>query len=123
MSTMAHFVRSIIKILTGRWNFHCFLLILPNWIKFCGLLIEFKVSKLDKIGLGGSCRWCTEAIFLSITGVSKVDQGWISPKGDESAFSEAVIVEFCPDIISFDNLVGIHLHSHSCTSVHNMRSK
>jgi peptide-methionine (S)-S-oxide reductase len=59
---------------------------------------------------------------LSITGVLKVDQGWISPK-DEPTFSEAVIVEFDPKIIALNNLVGIHLHSHSCTAVHRMRSK
>jgi peptide-methionine (S)-S-oxide reductase len=78
---------------------------------------------LEKIGFGGSCHWCMEAIFLSIKGVINVDQGWISPKGNDSSFSEAVIVEFDPEVIGIHDLIGIHLHSHSCTSVHSMRSK
>lgn len=89
------------------------------WVKERTLL---KMT-LEKIGFGGSCHWCTEAIFQSIKGVVHVDQGWISPKGNDSAFSEAVIVEFDAEVISIHDLIGIHLHSHSCTSSHSMRSK
>ncbi|WP_269200069.1 peptide-methionine (S)-S-oxide reductase [Pseudoalteromonas luteoviolacea] len=28
----------------------------------------------NKLGLGGSCYWCTEAIFRSLNGVEKVEQ-------------------------------------------------
>lgn len=84
---------------------------------------EKSIYKVDRIGFGGSCHWCTEAIFLSLSGVLKVDQGWIAPYGDPAAFSEAVIVEFDADTISLEDLVAVHLHSHSCTSEHNMRSK
>jgi peptide-methionine (S)-S-oxide reductase len=78
---------------------------------------------MQKIGFGGSCHWCTEAIFLSFTGVVKVDQGWIASTGEATAFLEAVIVEFDPSIISLQTLIEIHLHSHSCTANHAMRSK
>lgn len=37
---------------------------------------------IQKIGLGGSCNWCTEAIFRSLKGVTKVKQGWISSDGE-----------------------------------------
>jgi peptide-methionine (S)-S-oxide reductase len=79
--------------------------------------------KTDKIGLGGSCHWCTEAIFQSLKGVINVKQGWIKPDDNFSEFSEAVIVEFDPDLISLGNLIEIHLYTHSCTSDHAMRSK
>ncbi len=79
--------------------------------------------KMDKMGFGGSCHWCTEAIFLSISGVLKVDQGWVSPSRDIIAFSEAIIVEFNTEIISIKDLITVHLHSHSCTSEHSMRAK
>ena len=78
---------------------------------------------MSKIGFGGSCHWCTEAIFQSLKGVTKVQQGWIASEGDAASFSEAVIVSFDEDVISLQTLIAIHLHTHSCTSMHNMRSK
>lgn len=81
------------------------------------------ITALQQIGFGGSCHWCTEAIFRSLKGVSSVSQGWISPAGEPDAFSEAVIVDFDPDLISPETLIEIHLHTHSCTSAHSMRPK
>ena len=78
--------------------------------------------EVEKIGLGGSCHWCTEAIFQSLLGVSKVEQGWISSK-ELNPFSEAVIVHFDRSTISLEDLIEIHLHTHSCTSTHLMRAK
>jgi peptide-methionine (S)-S-oxide reductase len=78
---------------------------------------------MQKIGFGGSCHWCTEAIFLSLKGIGSVLQGWISSEGEYSGFSEAVIVEFDEVIISADTLIAIHLATHSCTSDHQMRAK
>ncbi|WP_439558238.1 peptide-methionine (S)-S-oxide reductase [Dyadobacter sp.] len=77
----------------------------------------------DKIGFGGSCHWCTEAIFKSLKGIIHVAQGWIRSVDDSTDFSEAVIVEFDPSLVSLENVIGIHLHTHSCTSQHSMRSK
>lgn len=76
-----------------------------------------------KIGFGGSCHWCTEAIFLSLKGVKSVLQGWISSDGDNSTLSEAVIVEYDEQVISSEILIAIHLATHSSTSDHKMRSK
>lgn len=78
---------------------------------------------IEKIGLGGSCHWCTEAIFQSLKGVLHVSQGWIASDDDSTHFSEAVLVEFDPALISLESLIEIHLHTHSCTSDHAMRSK
>lgn len=75
------------------------------------------------IGFGGSCHWCTEAIFQSLKGVVLVEQGWIRSQGEHTAFSEAVLVHFQPAEISLDTLVDVHLHTHSCTARHSMRSK
>ena len=76
----------------------------------------------SKIGLGGSCHWCTEAIFQSIKGVNQVDQGWISSK-ESPTLSEAVLVTFDPLVISLSVLIEIHLRTHSATSSHPMRKK
>ncbi|WP_229213795.1 peptide-methionine (S)-S-oxide reductase [Dyadobacter psychrotolerans] len=78
---------------------------------------------ISKIGLGGSCHWCTEAIFLSLNGVIRVEQGWITSLPPDSDFSEGVLVHFDESIISLQTLIAVHLHTHSCTSTHRMRSK
>ncbi|PZX54064.1 peptide-methionine (S)-S-oxide reductase [Algoriphagus chordae] len=76
-----------------------------------------------KIGLGGGCHWCTEAIFQALGGVSKVDQGWIASDGEYVSYSEAVIVTFDPQSISLKNLLEIHLLTHASTSDHSFRNK
>jgi len=76
-----------------------------------------------KIALGGGCHWCTEAVYQSLKGVSKVQQGFVSSSGSNTSFSEAVIVHFDKEIILLKDIIEIHLHTHSSTSEHSMRSK
>ena len=78
--------------------------------------------KIDRIGLGGGCHWCTEAVFQNLKGVVRVEQGWISASGAVE-FSEAVLVHFNPEKISMKYLIEVHLHTHKSTSSHSMRSK
>jgi peptide-methionine (S)-S-oxide reductase len=77
----------------------------------------------SKIGLGGGCHWCTEGVFESLLGVSKVNQGWIASNGEHSEFSEAIEVYFDPAVISLKDLIEIHLYTHASTSNHSMRGK
>jgi peptide-methionine (S)-S-oxide reductase len=76
-----------------------------------------------KIGLGGGCHWCTEGVFESLSGVTKVNQGWIASNGKHSNFSEAVEVFFDPAVISLSDLIEIHLYTHASRSNHSMRGK
>lgn len=78
---------------------------------------------LQRIGLGGGCHWCTEAVFQSLAGVEKVEQGWLAPRDAPDAFSEGVVVRFDPKRIDVATLVAVHLHSHSCTSDHALRAR
>jgi len=79
---------------------------------------------MQKIALGGGCHWCTEAIFQSLIGVSKVEQGWVSSTLPSATTpSEAVIVHFDASLISLDILTEIHLFTHNATSNHNFREK
>lgn len=73
------------------------------------------------IGFGGGCHWCTEAVFQSIKGVLKVDQGYIASVNTNEHFSEAVLVIFDPTIISLEILIEIHLLTHKSTSNHSFR--
>ena len=77
----------------------------------------------NKIALGGGCHWCTEAVFQSLNGVEKVEQGYVASLGDNSSLSEAVIVHFNTNDISLETLVAIHLYTHKSTSNHSMRTK
>ena len=52
------------------------------------------IRNMKKIGFGGGCHWCTEAIFQALNGVESVEQGWISSLNPYDTFSEAVIVHF-----------------------------
>ncbi|MGB5271613.1 peptide-methionine (S)-S-oxide reductase [Eudoraea sp.] len=78
--------------------------------------------KIEKIGLGGGCHWCTEAVFQALKGVEKVEQGWISAV-DAEEYSEAVVLHFDPKIISLKDLIEVHLYTHRSTSDHSLRKK
>ena len=79
--------------------------------------------QIEKIGFGGGCHWCTEAVFNSLKGVVKVDQGWITSYPPNDTFSEAVLVHFDPIIIPHEVLIDIHLRTHRSISNHSMRGK
>ena len=76
-----------------------------------------------KIAFGGGCHWCTEAVFQSLIGVNKVEQGFIASTNENNTFSEAIIVHFNPDQITLEVLTEIHLLTHKSTSQHSMRRK
>lgn len=79
---------------------------------------------MQKIGFGGGCHWCTEAVFNNLAGVQNVLQGWISTAQiDADTLSEAVIVQYNPDLIELDTLIEIHLLTHSSTANHSKRGK
>lgn len=88
------------------------------------LNLMYKVPEsLNKIAFGGGCHWCTEAVFQSLKGVERVEQGFIASTAKNDTFSEAVIVHFDDNLISQRILIEIHLHTHNCTSYHSMRNK
>lgn len=76
-----------------------------------------------RIGFGGGCHWCTEAVFASLNGVMRVEQGWIASVPPDEKPSEAVIAHFDPALIPLDILIEIHLRTHSSQSNHTMRGK
>lgn len=55
--------------------------------------------------------------------MGRVDQGWIASTGENTSFSEAVVVHFDEHQIDLDTLIEMHLKTHSSTSDHSMRSK
>lgn len=78
---------------------------------------------IKKIGFGGGCHWCTEAVFQALFGVLNVKQGWISSEVPHENFSEGVIVYYDDTKIDLQVLIEIHLLTHSSTKKHSMRTK
>jgi peptide-methionine (S)-S-oxide reductase len=75
-----------------------------------------------KLGLGGGCHWCTEAVFQAVEGVLKVEQGYISSLEPYDQKSEAVIIHFS-DLILLEKIIDIHLQTHASTKQHSRRSE
>ena len=84
---------------------------------------ENNPKELTTIGLGGGCHWCTEAVYASLKGVVSVEQGWISADSPDESFSEAVIIKLDDQQIKLQDIIEIHLYTHSSTSDHGMRKK
>jgi peptide-methionine (S)-S-oxide reductase len=78
---------------------------------------------VQRIGFGGGCHWCTEAVFSALRGLSRVSQGFIASDPPNDSYSEAVEIAFDPVAIPLKVLVDIHLRTHASTSNHKMRGK
>ncbi len=76
-----------------------------------------------RLGFGGGCHWCTEAIFAALRGVTTVEQGFIRSDPPDDSWSEAVHITFDPAQIDAETLIEIHLRTHASTSNHKMRGK
>lgn len=88
-------------------------------------MIDGKIVRAEfgKIGFGGGCHWCTEAVFQSLKGVHHVAQGFIKSAPPHDTWSEAVVVTYDPAVIGLAALIEIHLRTHASTSHHKMRGK
>src|SRR5688500_9103147 len=75
----------------------------------------------------GGCFWCTEAVFKDLTGVSKVESGYIGGHvanptynqvcGGDTGHAEAIRVSFDADAISYEDLLDIFFATHDPTQL------
>ena len=75
----------------------------------------------------GGCFWCTEAVFDALEGVRSVESGYIGGAVANPTYkqvcdgttghAEAVRIEFDPDVIGYEALLDIHLHTHDPTQL------
>lgn len=79
--------------------------------------------EVSKIAFGGGCHWCTEAVFQSIIGVEKVEQGYVASTTCNRDLSEAIIVHYNGKCVTLSTLIEIHLLTHNSKSDHSMRKK
>ena len=77
--------------------------------------------------LAGGCFWCLEALFKRLKGVRKVTSGYAGCRRKNPTYeqvctgttqcAEAVLIEYDPDIISYEDLLHIFFAVHDPTQL------
>ncbi len=77
--------------------------------------------------LAGGCFWCTEAVFLDVAGVSKVESGYTGGHttnptykqicGGDTGHAEAIRVTFDAETLSYAQLLEIFFVTHDPTQL------
>lgn len=77
--------------------------------------------------IGGGCFWCLEAVFLDLSGVTKVQSGYsggvsANPTYDEvcrgaTGHAEVVQLQFDPETISFSEILEVFFAIHDPTTL------
>ncbi len=77
--------------------------------------------------LGGGCFWCTEAVFLELRGVERVDSGYAggalpNPTYEQvcsgrTGHAEVVQVTFDPRVLSYHDLLTVFFTVHDPTTL------
>jgi peptide-methionine (S)-S-oxide reductase len=77
--------------------------------------------------VAGGCFWCTEAIYLDVAGVTKVESGYIGGEvanptykqvcGGETGHAEAVRLTFDNEALSYADLLDIFFATHDPTQL------
>lgn len=76
---------------------------------------------------GGGCFWCTEAVFLDVKGVSKVESGYAggtvkNPTYKEvstglTGHAEVIQITYDPKVVTYDVLLEIFWNTHDPTTL------
>ena len=82
---------------------------------------------IQKITFGNGCFWCTEAVFESLIGVTKVTLGYmgghtLNPTYKEvcsgkTGHAEVIELEYDADVLSFDELLLVFFKTHNPTTL------
>lgn len=86
-----------------------------------------KTNNIEIAIFANGCFWCTEAVFLQLDGVSKVESGYIggeipNPSYNEictgtTGHAEAIKITFDADKISFISLLDVFFATHDPTTL------
>jgi len=82
---------------------------------------------LEQAVFGGGCFWCTEAVFQNLKGVNKVVSGYMGGETENPTYMEicngdtghveVILVEYNPDIISYEELLLVFFKTHNPTTL------
>ena len=77
--------------------------------------------------LAGGCFWCLEAVYDQLQGVSSVESGYMGGKTPKPNYedvcsgttghAEVVQVTFDPDVVSYEDLLGVFFAIHDPTTL------
>lgn len=84
-------------------------------------------AKLETALFGGGCFWCTEAVFLALEGVTRVESGYCGGNRPNPSYeqicsgatghAEVVRIEFDPERIGFSELLEVFFATHDPTTL------
>lgn len=82
---------------------------------------------MENIILGGGCFWCTEAVFLELEGVEKVESGYSGGRSRNptyreictglSGHAEVVRVSFDPEKVDLATILAVFFTTHDPTTL------
>ena len=101
----------------------------PSGLRYCinALALKKTTESQATATFGGGCFWCTEAVFQQLAGVSKVESGYSGGRttnptyhqvcSGETGHAEVVQLTYDPNVISYADLLRIHLSTHNPTTL------
>lgn len=105
----------------------------PSGLRYCMNAVALKkvtetISATTQTAtFGGGCFWCTEAIFSKLNGVISVRSGYAGGETEQPNYravcsgttghAEVIQITFDPSIISYNDLLRIHLTTHDPTTL------
>ena len=82
---------------------------------------------LQKATFGGGCFWCTEAVFLDVMGVTKVESGYAGGHVKDPSYeavctgstghAEVIQITYDPALVSYETLLEIFWNTHDPTTL------
>jgi peptide-methionine (S)-S-oxide reductase len=85
-----------------------------------------ETHNMEQSTLGGGCFWCTEAVFLRLEGVHKVESGYSGGSAETATYQqvstgrtghvEVIQITFDSTLISFRELLEIFFATHDPTT-------
>jgi peptide-methionine (S)-S-oxide reductase len=82
---------------------------------------------IEQATFGAGCFWCTEAVFQSLKGVSKVTSGYMGGQVENPSYeavcngdtghAEVIQIDYDPNAISFEELLLIFFKTHNPTTL------
>lgn len=101
----------------------------PSGLRYCmnAVALQKVTVELETATFGGGCFWCTEAMFRELAGVHSAVSGYSGGQVDNPNYrqvcngstghAEVIQVLFDPTVISYRDLLEIHLETHDPTTL------